>query len=77
MAKSDRTIEEFEATAMLLGMWYDSLDHTFNKNYEGDVMASQFYDADTMEEIYLTHLGRDNAHRKQLVKDKHIGAKDA
>jgi len=47
------TIEEYQAEAMLRGMWYDPSDHTFNSML-GGISASgdmHYYDADTMEPI--------------------------
>lgn len=71
MARDTRTIEELQATAMLLGMWYDRYDHTFNKDgINGWCMT---YAVETMEELknHQTVL-----RRALLVQQGQLGAKD-
>lgn len=53
--KSEKTIKEFKATAMLLGdgWWYDLSDHTFNRRADIPNTLGVFnvLDADTLEKL--------------------------
>ena len=76
--RSNHTIEEFRAQGMLMGLDYDKHDHTFD-NDDGTVRA-KFFDADTLEQIYITPTDQDFHDqwqaRKQRVKRGEIGAAD-
>lgn len=83
MARSDKTIAEFEAAAMLLGLRYDPDDHTFMGEDCGDLTA--ILDADTMEPLPLGSryfMKQDEytpaiwTQRKQAVRRGEIGAAD-
>ena len=77
--RSNHTIEEFRAQGMLLGMDYDAHDHTFD-NDDGGSHMTKFFDADTLEQIYIA--STDKAFhdqwdaRKLRVRRGEIGAAD-
>lgn len=50
MTKSSFTREQLNAQALLLGMWYDHRDHSFNKDHPSSTtIFSECWDADTMD----------------------------
>jgi len=73
MARSEFTVEELQAQAMLLGMWDDYEDHTFNTT---DINGSSSIDADTHEELYTQSevVRRVEEDRFQLVATGQLGA---
>jgi hypothetical protein len=75
MAKSDRTIAEFQAAAMLLGLWYDETDHTFNNVSAGEITYSVILDADTTERVEIRP--KVISERMRLVREGLLGASDA
>lgn len=72
-----RTKEEYEAAAMLLGMWYDASDHTFNEDDAAYGNWKSSIDADTLELVYSNHEGEDDvegiSERRQRVRDGKLG----
>lgn len=71
--KSNFTREQLNAQALLLGMWYDHRDHSFNDDKNGRI-----YDADTMAWETGEHwVSRpDWEQRMKQVADDKLGAAD-
>jgi len=77
MAKSKHTRLELNAMGMLLGMWYDHRDHTFNYQPNAGVMPVTVRDADTMKEWSYEHfLNVVLDKRTKAVMDGKIGCAD-
>ena len=74
MPKSDRTIAEFHAQAMLLGLTYDPRDHTIGR-WLGEDGPDVELDADTLEPMDPMSNSNYMA-RCKLVSEGKKGAKD-
>lgn len=80
MAKSKLTREEHNAAAMLLGMWYDHNDHTYNHDVDNE---GRIYNPDTMGvwtlDGYLAGSDTDSSimfGRRKAVDEGKIGCAD-
>lgn len=79
MSRSKFTVAELQAQGMLLGMWYDVDDHTFNNLSGGDsdLLPAQIVDADDFEAAYNVWTDTDKQQdRFELVRTGQIGACD-
>lgn len=74
MARSDKTVAELEAMAMLLGRGYDPNDHTFTKPLDSNTSIFDCLCADTLEAIYENGWGGVYKGRQRQVRDGEIGA---
>jgi hypothetical protein len=77
MGKSKHTRLELNAMGMLLGMWYDHRDHTFNYQPDPSLVPVTVRDADTMKEwdySYFCDVVLDK--RTKAVMDGEIGCAD-
>ena len=73
--KSNFTTAELCAQAMLLGMWYDADDHTFNKTMPHKEVHS--FCADTMVPMeVVSHGGYWIIDRQREVQSGELGASD-
>ena len=73
--KSKFTIAELQAQGMLLGMWYDADDHTFNKTMPHKEVHSFCADTMTPMEI-VSHGGCWIIDRQREVQSGKLGASD-